>query len=260
MHEYYYGVGRIRALEAGLLSMAQLARMEAAANFEGAFNVLSETSYAAFLYQLKKPFDFEELCRHELGKAIALVKRLSDQHPLVLTLAEKYQTNDYRNYFKKLKAVAADQSPLLRQLVNSQLDLTNLKLLLRTQALGKDKSFLKAMLVESGIIDSSILLGLFDKQPHEIVIRLNYTPYFPALSQGLEFYARNHSFFLLEKEMDDYILSEFHRAKYMGSGLAPLVGYYLAKETELKKIRFILICKQNQITTETIRERIRLNY
>jgi V/A-type H+-transporting ATPase subunit C len=240
--------------------VAQLARMEAATNFEGAYNILSETSYAASLSKLKKAFDFEELCRLELEKVITLVKRLSDQSPFVLALLEKHQVSDYQAYFKKLKATAADQTPLLHRLVNSQLDLINLKLLLRTQALGKDKDFLKTSLVESGMIDTSILLGLFDRQPHEIALRLSYTPYFPALSQGLDFYARNHSFFLLEKAMDDFILSEFHRAKYKGAGVEPLVGYYLAKEAELKKIRFILICKQNQITAETIRERIRINY
>ena len=67
MNAYHYGAGRVRALEAKILSPTQLSRMAAASDFEKAFAVLSETTYAEKLPRLKHPFDFEVLCKLELA-------------------------------------------------------------------------------------------------------------------------------------------------------------------------------------------------
>jgi vacuolar-type H+-ATPase subunit C/Vma6 len=65
---------------------------------------------------------------------------------------------------------------------------------------------------------------------------------------------------LIEKEIDDYIIDKFRKAKYVNSGVEPLVGLYLAKEAEIKTLRFILICKKNYVETRQIKGRLRVSY
>jgi V/A-type H+-transporting ATPase subunit C len=255
---FYYAVGRIRGLEAKLLSGEQVARMAAATNFESAFAVLSETIYAETLPHLTKPFDFEDLCLVERKRASQLVKKLAPEDRFVQSfLAEDDQS---LNYFKKLKSLAREYSRLLKTLINYQLDLLNLKLLLRAQSLKKDQAFLAAVLVEPGLIERASLLALLDQNPAEIAQSLSYTPYFPALAAGLEAFASHRTFYLLEKLMADFILAHLSQAKYKASGIEPLIGYFLAKESELKTIRLILVAKTSQLPTDQIKSRLRSIY
>ena len=330
MNEYFYGVGRIRALEAKMLSPAQIARMSAAADFQSAFAVLPETPYAEHLTKLKHPFDFEELCELERLALKNLLDHLAPENEIITTLFRKY---DYQNlkilirsmlgakkgielysragtlaieklklfvfeglkepeekeiseaiedaktsyeknkdpqsidlsldqrYFSYLKQVCSTSpSQLIREMVNYKIDLTNIKTLFRLQELKKDKKFLETALLEPGFIDKDLLLELSDKGPQEIISKLNFTPYFPQLTEGIDHFAKTKSFYLLEKIIDNFVIEQFKKAKYLSSGLEPLIGFYLAKESEIKTVRFILICKKNYVQAERIKERLRMSY
>ena len=60
--------------------------------------------------------------------------------------------------------------------------------------------------------------------------------------------------------MGDYIINKFRTAKYVNSGIEPLVGYYLAKESEMDNLRFILVCSKNELEPEKIKARLKVNY
>jgi len=243
----YYSVARIRALETHLLSAEQIARMAAAADFESAFSVLSETKYGEHLHALKSPFDFEELCRLERIALKNLLTYLAPKNETIEALFSKQQNQVLRH----------SPSPLIRRLARSKIDLANILTLLRCQELDKK---LAPYLIEGGRIDKDTLIDLSNKKPTEIAARLNFTPYFPAMAQGFEYYAKNKSFYLIEKQMDDYIIQQFKSAKYLNCGIEPLVGFYLAKESEIRTVRFILIGKKNYVETERIKERVRVTY
>ena len=330
MNEYFYGVGRVRALEAKMLSSAQVARMAAASDFQSAFGVLSETTYAEHLTKIKHPFDFEEICALELVTLKKLLEDLAPQNEILTALFRKYDFLNLkilvRSYFSELKETAlyskagtiafeklklyvfdgikeidhkeileavdlaksiyehtkdpqavemaldkqyllflkrvCDASPsrLIQEMVQHQIDLTNIKIIFRSQALKKDKKFLEGALLEPGMIGKDILLELHDKSPQDISSRLSFTPYFPALVEGIEYFSKYKSFYVLEKLADNYILNQFRKAKYLSSGIEPLVGFYLAKEAEIKSVRFILICKRTHIGSEQIKNRLRVSY
>jgi V/A-type H+-transporting ATPase subunit C len=330
MNEYYYGVGRIRALEAKMLTLAQVARMAAASDFQSAFGVLSETPYAEHLTKIKHPFDFEEICALELVSLKNLLDYLAPQNQILDALFRKYdflnlkilirgyfsglkETELYskagtiafeklkryvfegikeidhkeireavdlaksiyeqnkdpqaadialdKQYFLFLKQVCdASPSPLIKEMAQHQIDLTNIKILFRSQELKKDKKFLEGALLEPGMIGKDILLELHDKNPQDISSRLSFTRYFPALAEGIEYFSKNKSFYVLEKLADNYILNQFRKAKYLSSGIEPLVGFYLAKEAEIKTVRFILICRRTRIGSEQIKNRLRVSY
>src|SRR3989339_1314207 len=64
--KYAYAVGRIRSLETKMLDETKLIRMADAPDFQSAYAVLNETSYADHMPALKHPFDFEGLIDLEL--------------------------------------------------------------------------------------------------------------------------------------------------------------------------------------------------
>ncbi|OGC25025.1 hypothetical protein A2291_01760 [candidate division WOR-1 bacterium RIFOXYB2_FULL_42_35] len=257
MEKYYYGTGRTRALEAHLLSPEQLARMSAAGDFAAALAVLSETPYTENLAKLKKSFDFEELCELEQLSLADLLLKLSLGHEFIKALLKKPDRDYYDNLLKLSQTIS---SPLINRMVKQQLDLINIKTLLRSKELEQSKTEFKPLLLNPGFIDQDRLLKLYDQTLEEIVTKLSFTPYFPSLSDGFKYYKENRSFHLLEKLMANFILQQFKTAKYLGSGLEPLVGFYLAKEAEIKTVRFILICKKNQVPNERIKERLRVSY
>jgi len=206
MEKYYYGAGRIRALEARFASPIQLERMAAAPDFESAFNVLNETPYAEILPRLRHPFDFEEM--FEIGRAELekLMQKLAPKDEIIQAIIEE-------NYPFLFKA----SSPLIRKLAHFKIEFEKIRTQLRRGETPKPS-------IEFNFLD---------------------------LSQPLH---------LIEKAMDDYIIDKFRKAKYVNSGVEPLVGFYLAKKAEIKALRFILICKQNYVGTQQIKERLRVTY
>ena len=68
------------------------------------------------------------------------------------------------------------------------------------------------------------------------------------------------SFTKFEKDCDDYLMSYVKDAKYKSLTPEPIVGYILAKETEVKCVRIIMSCKLNDIDADTIKERVREAY
>ncbi|MFH1347794.1 MAG: V-type ATPase subunit [Candidatus Margulisiibacteriota bacterium] len=305
MNNYYYGTGRVRSLEARMLAPDQVERMAAAADFESAFGVLPETSYADHLPKLKHAFDFEELLELEEKSLKDLIKKLAPEDEIIAALLKKHdylnwkillrsslsenkeiedfpdkdlfavvtkayeeekdpQVIDFildKHYFAYLKKVCqASPSLLIKNMVNYQIDLINIKTLVRAQRLKKDKKFLAKALLEPGLIGKDTLLNLLDSSFQDISLRLNYTEYFPKIAGGFAKLAESGSAFLLEKQMDDFIIGQFRKAKYLSSGVEPIVGFYLAKEAEMKTIRFILISQSNYIGSEQIKERLRISY
>ncbi|MBN2058596.1 MAG: V-type ATPase subunit [Candidatus Saganbacteria bacterium] len=330
MSEFYYGSARIRVLENRLLTPAQLERMVSAKDFAQAFNVLSETAYAANLHRLKHAFEFEELVEIERLELKDLLLKLAPEHPFIFALLRHYDYQnlkillrahlakvkpefeltragvtettklqayiesgakdladqamldgadqavlDYehskdpamldisldRHYYAYLNATAqALSSPLIKQLISGWIDLLNIKTTLRSKQLGRDKKALAGSLLTGGLIGADTLTEIVDKGINDISARLNYTTYFPTLSAGFAQLAETGSFSLLEKEMDDLLLQRFRKAKYLNSGIEPLTGFYLAKESELKTLRFILISKSNFVQPDRIKSRLRFSY
>lgn len=63
-----------------------------------------------------------------------------------------------------------------------------------------------------------------------------------------------------ETAQDDYLLNIFSANKTDMFSVAPILGYYLAKMTEIKVIRVILVCVKNNVSQEVMRKRVREVY
>ena len=145
-------------------------------------------------------------------------------------------------------------------MVNYQIDLINIKTLIRAQQLKRDKKFLAKALLDKGTIDKDTFINLLDLSIQDISAKLSFTDYFPEIADGFAKLADHGSAALLEKQMDDFIIDQFRKAKYLNSGIEPITGFYLAKQAEMKTIRFILISQSNYVEPREIKERVRTSY
>lgn len=149
--------------------------------------------------------------------------------------------------------------PFTETLVAIWADLLNLKSLVRTKVMGKDRAFLNKVLVP-GSLDTSQLLALLETSVETWADELRHTPYAEVLSRGLAYFAEKRSLTLWEKLSDDLVTDFLKRAKFALYGAEPVIAYVLAKETELKNIRIILVGKLNGLSKEILEEHLREPY
>lgn len=235
MVEFAYAVGRIRALEAHLLSESQVLRLVESKDFEAAYLVLRENpAYAEKLDHLEQPFDFERLLEVDRGTTLALLKNLAPDHPLLMVLYRKYEPDlKLSSYLELLRqALTIHPVPLFQKYARGFILLNELRL--------------------------KLISGGFD--PEAIDTAYRYTDYHLAVSRGMAGYQKTGSLFILEREIDNHLMETLKRAKYLAFGIEPLVGFFYAKEIEHKIVRLILTLKKMKIPLEALKERLRLTY
>ncbi|MFN4217718.1 MAG: V-type ATPase subunit [Candidatus Bipolaricaulia bacterium] len=150
--------------------------------------------------------------------------------------------------------------PFAETLVAIWADLLNLKSLVRAKLMGKDRAFVSRVLVPGGSLEDARLLALMDAGVEAWADELRHTPYAQVLSRGLAALGEKRSLALFERLSDDFVMEFLRRAKLALYGAEPLSAYVLAKETELKNIRIIIVGKLNGVAKETIEEHLREPY
>lgn len=141
--------------------------------------------------------------------------------------------------------------------VESVIDSTNLKTLLRIKKQNKGREFFASVIIEGGSLDKDRLLSMLNDSVENIATKLSFTNYAEFIKNGIEYYIKTGSVSLLEKLVDNYIMDMMKDAKIIPFGVEPILAYIYAKETEIKIIRIIMVGKLNNISAEVVRERLR---
>jgi V/A-type H+-transporting ATPase subunit C len=161
--------------------------------------------------------------------------------------------------FAYLQAVSMGHH-FLGTLVAILADIVNLRSLVRAKLMERDRAFASRMLVPAGSLEAARLLALMEASSETWGDELRHTPYTEVLARGLAYFTEKKSLALFERLSDDFVTSFLKRAQLTLYGVEPLIAYALAKETELKNIRIILVGKLNGVAKETIEERLREPY
>lgn len=141
--------------------------------------------------------------------------------------------------------------------LKTTIDFINIKTFIRIRKQKKERQFLSEVLLEGGSIECSVFLGLMSDPVENLVVKLAYTKYHNILKEGFEEYAKSKKVNTLEKLMDNYLMDYIKQGKYVSFGIEPLFSYLLAKETEIRNVRIIMVGKINNIAPTVIRERLR---
>ncbi|MFQ6079384.1 MAG: V-type ATPase subunit [Thermodesulfobacteriota bacterium] len=98
---YAYAVGRIRALETGLLTKERLDRMAEAGSIDELLRLLGDTHYAEFLFELGSPWEYEVILEDEMRGVVKLVAELSRDPTLTDIFQLRYDFHNLKVAFKE---------------------------------------------------------------------------------------------------------------------------------------------------------------
>jgi V/A-type H+/Na+-transporting ATPase subunit C len=160
-------------------------------------------------------------------------------------------------YEQLLQSAEEVGSDFLKGLFVRQIDLINLRSLIRVKRMGFDREFLKKVLLPQGMLPVDRLTGFLDEPLETLITSLAMTAYADLVGEGVRDWLEKGTASRLEKLSDDYITAYLKKGKWKPFGLEPLVGYLWAKEIEIKNIRLVLVGKINKLPAEAIRERLR---
>ncbi len=155
------------------------------------------------------------------------------------------------------KTAKDNNSSFLMDYISTQIDLINIKSLVRVKAMGYGRDFLKKVILMNGKLDYSFFNDIFDESMETLSDRLAFKDYGRVVGEGISTYIKTKSLTKFEKLSDDFLFEIAKKGKYVAFGIEPLVGYLMAKENEAKIIRMIMVGKINEIPNELIRERLR---
>ncbi len=164
-----------------------------------------------------------------------------------------------RAYFADMFALARESgSAFLEGFVRINIDVANLKSLVRTLRMGKDAEFLKGVLFSGGNMDvMRIITAVNAGSP---VTELFATSVLKDASEEGQHAIAGGDLILFEKLCDDAIMAYIKEAKYVPFGEAPLVAYLFARESESTAIRIIMTGRLAELSADMIRERLRDSY
>lgn len=160
-------------------------------------------------------------------------------------------------YSEMLQMAKSLDTKFITKYVKSSIDLTNIRTILRAKKQNKNREFFNSVIIDGGYLDKDRLSALFTDSVENIPGKLSHTDYFEILKIGIEAYSRAGEVNTLEKLSDDYLMKLIKEGKYVSFGPEPLISYLIAKETEIKVIRIVMVGKLNKVSSELIRERLR---
>lgn len=193
------------------------------------------------------------IMRKAVEEAIDTYSRTSDPQIIDLIL-------DKASYTHMKSIVASLDNKFLNELVVILIDLTNINIFLRVKNLKKSWDFLQKVLVPGGHIDSKVFILNFDAPLETFAEALKFTQYGSLVEDGIDSLKKTGSLTKFEKLSDNFRTSYIKKAKFITFGIEPLIGYLMAKETEIKNARIIMVGKINNISNDVIRERLRESY
>ena len=144
--------------------------------------------------------------------------------------------------------------------IKMNIDFSNIKSIIRLKKQEKDVKFLKEVILDGGDISNNILVRTFEEPIENLATKFSSLKYGEVIKLGLEEYLKTGKLSVLEKFSEDYIMKNLKVAKYITFGPEPVFAYIIAKETEIKVIRIIMVGKLNNVDTAVIRERVREVY
>ncbi len=146
------------------------------------------------------------------------------------------------------------KNELLAKYAQLKVAASNINIAIRSHKTGKTKEFLEKALVECDTLNKDSLIEAVLNGEEAIYDYLATTVYHDAVQ------AVKKSPSSFEKWCDNLIIEHIKPQKYNPFTLSPLAAYILARENEIKSVRIVLSGKQNELSEESVRERLREMY
>lgn len=198
----------------------------------------------------KKSKDVNPIMAEGILKALETFDKDKDPQMIDIVL-DSYMYKDMSYKASKL------DDKFLKEYIKMHIDLTNIKTLLRARKQEKDRNFFNEVIIQGGNINKDVYMELLNEPDENILKKLPGSLYEKILAEGIKEYINTGKLNYFEKLSDNFLMEYVKKAKHITFGLEPIIGFIIAKETEIKVLRIVMIGKLNSVAPEVIRERLR---
>lgn len=153
-----------------------------------------------------------------------------------------------------IKTAKNGDNTILLKIAEIETACADIKVLYRCILTGKAVSFMERAVAECSAFSKKDIIAAAAKGMEEFLEFLSHTEYKGAAD------AMKVSTTEFERWCDNKKISLLSETKTEVFGIAPIVAFYYAAQTEIRNIRIILSAKLNGLTEETIRARVRESY
>ncbi|OJF89742.1 V-type ATPase subunit [Alkalibacterium sp. 20] len=202
-----------------------------------------------------------------LGESEVLPKAYVDSINEVKTDYEEYQNVQSvdiildRRFFTHLRLLADETVETdIPALIERYIDYNNLSTLVRGMKQNRTRNFMLTVLSSSGSIPKVDLLNLMDEDLNSVAQFYKKTDYRQLIDKSVNADTGELSTIKVDYETDNAYMEKMREARLKSFGPMPVVAYLYAKEIEVTNLRLILSGKENGLSSDQIRERMRLNY
>lgn len=166
-----------------------------------------------------------------------------------------------RNYYEILFNQLEDiNHAFLFYYYKAEVDLVNLNIACRCKIRDIGKSKLADILIKYGQLPMQKIIDIYDNPLHSWPNSFQKSDYSTLIEHGIKSWVDQNSLLKLEQLGDNYLLNLLKIGKYTTFGLECIMGYYYAKENDIKNIRIIINGKRHSLPNKTIKKYIRDTY
>jgi V/A-type H+-transporting ATPase subunit C len=142
----------------------------------------------------------------------------------------------------------------IRQYFSATADFINISSFVRSARINADITFFLSGFVVAGTLDETFFSSIY--------------PDCGVLSERLRSgiydkftdFVKTRDLASFDRERDNYLIDIFREKRDDMFSTAPVVGYYLAKRSEISTLRMMLVCIKNDVSRDEIRKRLRTLY
>lgn len=153
----------------------------------------------------------------------------------------------------KLKRAIELGSVFLQSLFRTQIDLNNIRTMLRLKLAERDD---RNLFNEGGFIETERFIHGLDIGYEALPTLFYATPYHGVVEGGVGYLTKSKSFLHLEKDCEDHLMNFLRTTSSLASGPQPVIAYFMMKEAEIRTIRMVLTGKKNNLETKLLLERL----
>ena len=144
------------------------------------------------------------------------------------------------------KAGKESGEPIIENYADTMVAIADIKIAVRSRKTGKSADFMRSAMAECDGVNVEQLIRAALAGEDEIAQYLEGTAY----AKGAQALRESASAF--ERWCDNRMIEMLKPQKYEAFSVGPLLGYLIARETEIKTVRIILTGKQNGFSDEAI--------
>lgn len=142
----------------------------------------------------------------------------------------------------------------IKQYFIALIDLTNISTFVRTVRIHASNAFFTDNFIDGGKLSLKIFTDC-SNDLNKLASAISGTDYAEFVN-----YLNDKDLSGFETNQDNRLLAIFSKNKTDMFSVAPIVGYYLAKQSEIKVIRVVLVCIKNKVPYEEMKKRVRALY